>query len=318
MNKKIYETKINYQNIDIISKNIIFLLSLDSRISVSELAKKLKITRKMAETRMNNLYKNRIINPLLIYNYRGLVKSTILIKLLKFNKKVINSLLKVDNLVKLKETLGQYDLALLFITENREELNLALTKISSALHGQIQNMDVMIHEYEDTLGYKSFCDNPELLKEYNLLEPDQDYILSKDDMVLIKNLISDPVQPYKNIVSSTGWTYTKIRSMMSDLSKKNIIRFSVDPDYKLMGLEYHNILVKIDLGMYKQFEANIQKEARIHWMKKGIGTWDYILSVCAESISEFIQVTREIREQNEDIILDLSTLISNVHMTRKN
>ena len=78
------------------SKNIVYLLSLNSRISTSELAKKLRISRKMTENRVRILYDNGLIKPLLIYNHKNLLKATILIKLSRFDKDVMKSIKKIS------------------------------------------------------------------------------------------------------------------------------------------------------------------------------------------------------------------------------
>ncbi|MBI5390271.1 Lrp/AsnC family transcriptional regulator [Candidatus Woesearchaeota archaeon] len=123
--------------LDALSENIIYLHSLNSRSTISDLAKKLKVNRKIVEHRTKKLYRNGIIKPLLVYNHRGLTKATILVKLSIFDRQVINAILQLKKLVKLKETLGKYDLSLLVITENQKELDMILSKVNTLLHHRI-------------------------------------------------------------------------------------------------------------------------------------------------------------------------------------
>jgi len=304
-------------NIDLISENIIYLHSLNSRLTTSELAKKLKVNRKIVENRTQKLYKKGFIKPLLIYNYSGLIKATILIKLSAFDEKIIDAIMQLKKLAKLKETLGKYDLSLLIITEEKKELDDIINKINGLFHNRILDMDVIMHDLEDTLGYKSFCHNLEFMTEYKLLDYDKKHIVSKDEKIVLDKLILKPDLSYKELIKLTGWNYQKIKNIIFTLKSKEIIRVSIDPDYKKLGLEFHNILLKINLAKKSLFENNITKHPQVHWIKKGFGRWDYILSVTARNISEFIDISREIRTQNKDIILDFSSLISKIHMMRQ-
>jgi len=303
--------------LDVISENIIYLYSINSKLSVSELSKKLKVNRKIIENRTKRLYKQGFIKPLLIYNYTGLIKATILIKLSTFDDKVIEAIMQLKKLVKLKETLGKYDLSLLIITEDKKELDSILNKINALLHKNIINIDVIIHDLEDTSSYKSFCHKYELLREYKILDYNKKYVLNDEDKVILDQLILKPDLSYKDLIKITGWNYQKIKNIISNLLTKEIIRVSIDPDYNKLGLEFHNLLLKINLAKISDFEKNIIKHPRVHWIKRGVGVWDYILSVTARDISEFVDITREIRTQNEGIILDSSSLISKIHMMRQ-
>jgi len=85
--------------IDEISENIIYLLSLDSRTTITDLAKLLKENRRIVENRVNKLYKQQYIKPLLIYNYKDCIKVTILVKLSSFDKKVIEDIVKLSHVL---------------------------------------------------------------------------------------------------------------------------------------------------------------------------------------------------------------------------
>ncbi len=301
--------------LDKISENIIFLLSINSRASVSDLAKTLNINRKIVENRVQRLYKNRYIKPLLIYNYPGLLKATVLIKLSCFAQKDIEAIKRLGALIKVKESLGMYDFSLLIIKKDRPGLDLFIQKINKLLHHSLQNMDVVAHDIEDTLGYKSFCGDSRFLSAYDSLQ--SSYTLSREDSTLIDILKDDPLMPYKELMKKTGWSYAKIRQSLSTLLRKKVIRFTVDPDYDRLDLEFHNVLAKINLAKSDEFEKYITSHPRIHWMKRGSGKWDYILSIPTRDINEFIDITREIRTANKGILFDFTALISKIHVTRK-
>src|SRR3989344_4373056 len=109
-------------NLDVISENIIYLLSLDSRQSVSKLAKKLSINRKIVENRYNKLFNEGYIKYLTISNEKNRFCFTIFAKLSKIDSDLIERLKKIPGLLKLKETLGAYDISVLVDVNSQETI----------------------------------------------------------------------------------------------------------------------------------------------------------------------------------------------------
>ncbi len=303
--------------LDYISENIIYLLSLNSRLSITDLATILKINRKIIENRTKRLYEHGFIKPLLIFNHKKILKATILIKLSRFDEETLFSIKKMNTFVKVKETLGEYDLSLLTMTSNKTDFEEILEKINIQFHDIIINMDVVFHELEDTLGYKSFCHDLKLIERYHLLSFNNEYELTKEETGVLEMIKVKPNIKYNQLMAETGKNYQAIKKIINGMAEKQIIRFTVDPDYEKLGLQFHNILVKINLANRNLFEKNILVHPRIHWIKRSTGAWDYIISVASRDIKEFIEITRDIRTKNKSSILNFTTLISYIHLPRK-
>ena len=157
---------------------------------------------------------------------------------------------------------------------------------------------------------------PKLIQEYVPLQQKQ-YLLNDEEERVISFLRERPLLKMKELMAQTGYGYQRIKKILVSLHGKDILRFSVDPDYTRLGLEFHNALVKIHPAHSKAFEKSIFHHPQVHWMKKGLGRWDYILSITARNITEFINITQEIREQNRTLILEFTALISKVNVMRK-
>ena len=303
--------------LDQISENILYLLSLDARITVTDLSVLLHEKRRIIENRVNKLYEQHYIKPLLICNAQNCLKATILLKLSSFDQTVLKALIELKKFVKVKETQGEYDLSLLFMEDQQKELNVILHKITALFHNIILKMDVVYHEAEDTLGYKSFCHNPDLFKKYIPIFTNKKPQLSEEEKRVVLIIKENPLISYRELMKETFLGYNKLYALITGLKEKGILRFSVDPHYGNLGLEFHNMLVRINHAKREEFERNMILHPRIHWIKKGSGVWDYILSVTARDINEFIDITREIRTENKNCILDASTLISKIHVERQ-
>ena len=96
-----------------ISRNLIYLLSIDARQSISQLSRILNENRKIVENRVKKLYEKGYVKPLLIVNEKEMLSVTILLKLNKIDSTIIQKIKQIKNLLKLKEILGNYDLSIL-------------------------------------------------------------------------------------------------------------------------------------------------------------------------------------------------------------
>ncbi|MBI2668893.1 Lrp/AsnC family transcriptional regulator [Candidatus Woesearchaeota archaeon] len=302
--------------LDRISENIIYLLSVDSRQSVSTLANELKVNRKIVENRVNKLFNEDYIKHLAVTNESNRLRFTVLVKLNKVDETTIHNVKKLKGLLKLKETLGLYDLSILFSVYSQTDMEEAISKLSNILHNKIITFDVLSHHFEDTLGYKSFCHDGGYLQKHQLLSP-KSCVLSNDESVVLKVVKKKPSISYVDLAKETGMSYLKLKEINQKWIQYGLVRFSVDPDYEKLGLQFHNILVKIKMGKKQEFDAYLQKHPRIHWVKHSNGRWDYVLSVTARNINEFIDITKQIRTENNDLILDETSLISKVQEARR-
>jgi len=303
-------------NLDKISENIIYLLSLDSRQSVSALANELNLNRKIVENRVNKLFNEGYIKPLAITNESNRLRFTVLVKLNKIDETTLHSIKKLKGLLKLKETLGLYDLSILFSVYAQKDMEDTISKLSNILHNKIIAFDVLSHHFEDTLGYKSFCHDLSHLQKHQLLSPKL-IVLSPDENAMLNTIKKNPSISYVDLGKQTGMNYLKLKEINQKLLQQELVRFSIDPDYDKLGLNFHNVLVKIKLGKKKSFERYLQSHPRIHWVKHSKGRWDYVLSVTARNINEFIDISKQIRADNTDLILDETSLISKVQETRR-
>jgi DNA-binding Lrp family transcriptional regulator len=317
MGQKTKKSQSFSHKLDLISENIIFLLSLNSKETISNLAKKLNINRKIVETRYNHLFDNNLIKYITVSNEKSKLRYTIYIKLNKIHPALIERVRKIGSLIKLKETLGAYDLSLMIEADSQKEADQTIAKISNIFHNCIIKFDAIRHILEDTAGgFRSFCHDAKFLAEYEHLDINSNS-LTKDQHIILKLIKKDPNFTYASLREKSGFSYKKIKRIIDHFVSINLVRLSVDPDYNQLDLEFHNVLLKIVISRQKEFEAYMVRHPRVHWMKRSLGRWDYVLSVTAQDINEFVDVMRDIRSDNNDIILEETTLISKVSKRRR-
>lgn len=302
--------------LDFLSENIVYLLSLDSRQTVSSLAETLGVNRKIVENRVKKLFGNGFVKHLTVTNEKNRTRFTLLVKLKEVNEETIEKLKKFENLIKLKETLGAYDLSILFDAYSLDDFNKTVSHVTNLLHNSMITYEVLPHDFEDTLGYKSFCHNPELFKHYLPLQSVK-IELSQDEQLVLSIIKKQTNASLKEIARQTKKGYAKVKEILTRLEQNQIVRYTIDPDYKKLGLEFHNMFVKIKLGQKEAFEKFLQTYPRIHWMKRCSGKWDYCLSITAQDMNEFVEITKDIRTRNKNTIIDDTTLVSHIREMRR-
>lgn len=302
--------------LDVISENIVYLLSLDSRQTVSSIAQKLGLNRKIVENRFKKLFDEGFVKYLTVSNEKNRTRFTMLVKLKEMNEETIEKLKKFENLIKLKETLGTYDVSILFDAYSLDEFNKTVSQVTNLLHNSLITYDILPHDFEDTLGYKSFCHNAEFFKNYQPLQSAK-IDLSPDEQEVLSIVKKQTNISLKEIACQTKKGYSKVKEILDKLEQNKIVRYTLDPNYNKLGLEFHNMFVKIKLGQKEQFEKFLVNYQRIHWIKRCSGKWDYCLSITAQDMNEFVEITKDIRTQNKNTILDDTTLVSHIREMRR-
>ena len=298
--------------IDELSENIIYLLSLNSKQSIKKIANKLKTTPKKIESRINKMKKEGKIFPLLVHRYPYQSNATVLIKLSHFDKEILRKIKEIGKLVRIVETIGEYDLRLLIKERTKKDVEQKLIEINKILNKAILKLDVCFHEYEENLGYASFCNNSYLLKQKRtkMSKDIPIHNLSKKELDLLFELRKKPHEKYFQLMKKLNLSYKELKKIIDNLKRNNIIDFSLNLNTSKLGLKYDFLLLKLNLFDRDKFEDNISKNKRIQSIKRCVGRWDYILSIIAKDVDEFIVTCRNIRSENKECIINSIPLLT--------
>lgn len=304
--------------LDELSENITYLLSLDCRRPLADIAERLGVTQRKVENRVRKLLGSGLVRPAVVGNAPPALYVTLLIELRAMRQPVVERIRRLPSLTVFRDTTGMYDFSALCHPSSREELGEVVRKVSGLLHRNTINFDVLPHECMGTLGCKSFCHRPELLEELPLLRPAAREVTRREAAVL-RALETDARMPYREIARRTGIHYNRVSDAVAALRRDGFLQCTLYPDYRKLGLEYHYYLARVEPASRRRFEDYIQKHPRIHWAKPCIpafSRWDYVLSIASQTTDEYIDITRQIRTENQDILRDHTELITKLRFTR--
>ncbi len=304
--------------LDELSENIIYLLSLDCRRPLTEIAATLGMTPRRVENRVEKLFASGFVRPVVVNNAPPALYVTLLVELRAMKQPLVERIGKLPALTVFRDTTGMYDFSILCHPPSREEMGDMVRKVSGMLHRNTINFDVLPHEYMGTLGCKSFCHRPELMGDFSMVRPASREITRREATVL-RALETDVRMSYREMSRRTGIHYNGVSDAVAALQRDGFIQCTVYPDYRKLGLEYHYYLARVEPARRRQFEDYILKHPRIHWVKPCIpafSRWDYVLSVVSQSTDEYIDLTRQIRTENQDILRDHTELITKLRLMR--
>src|SRR3989344_4513316 len=278
------------------SENLIYLLSAGSRRPVADLARDLRLSRRQVELRMRKLLKGQLLQHYAVVNAGLGLRATILLRLRKVDAPLLASLQKLPAVKFVRETLGVYDLHMVCFVPSREGMDSVVQEVGRLCHGRILRFDVLLHSWASPLGYKAFCHNAELLNQFQLKMP-HERAIPQSELRVLELIRKEPLLSYRALAVQSGMGYRSLRTALRALEESGVLRFSIVMNYPLLGLQYDYMLCQVDPNRREEFERYALTHPRVHWLKRGQGRWEYVLSIVSRNNSEFIDTTRQIPPQ---------------------
>ena len=154
--RQFLENKISY-NPDSIDKKILYLLSQDAQINITEIGKKVKLTKDAISYRIKKLIKSDYIiqfRPIIDFNVLGLSIQALLIKgnseKLQNNEKFDRYLRTSDKVLWATKLFGDYDYLVYVIDKSLEEIHPFIKELKKEFKDEIKSYELIYayHEYK--------------------------------------------------------------------------------------------------------------------------------------------------------------------------
>ncbi len=303
--------------LDEIEKRIIYELESDCKVSVNELGKKLGISKRMVETRMQRLMKSKaILNFIAIVDFSklGYVNHEVWIQVRHMQpekrRKFLDSLVSHPRVGWLASCGGKFDYAFSIMAEDSVTFSDILRKILSDNPGIVQN-------YSITIATKIRSYPRSYLLEKRAQErpgglffsgPPQKMRLDRRDMAILSILAKDGKTPAVEIGRKIGMSTNAARMRVKKLETRGVIQgYKAIFQPSVMGIQNYEILITTE-GVTAEKETEVDAYCRsnpfITLFMSCIGRWDIILSVDIETPQQLQQVLSEIRDRFGTVIKD--------------
>lgn len=313
----------NEHKIDKIDLKILYELEKNSRIAVTKLSKKLRISREIVKYRIKKLtnegvIKNftTIINP----SRMGSIIYKVYIKFQNLNtekRKILdNYVINHKNIFWAAKCDGSFDLILGFYVKDLMEFNnimmafmdkfgknILSRHISNSVYVDFYRRDYLIGQKFEiiTWGGKIQKEKLDDLMKKILIK------LAKESRTTIIDLAEDLNSTPKTIIS-------KIKEM----ERKNIILgYRIDLDLSKINKEYFKAIIYFqDINAEKEedFKKYCKNNENITYYIRTIGEWDVELDIEIEDFKKFNYLLKEIKEKFGKIIKTMDTIFISEEM----
>jgi len=296
---------------DKIDRKILKVLLENSRTPLSQIGKKVRLSRENVYYRIQNLIKKRIIKDFVTsidYESLGFQQFTVFIEFDKINKE--KELLVVDYLKKEKCVSwigilsGKWSLTFDVFTKTNSELNIFITKF-------FNNFEKNIGEYIILNLQESNYFFNKIINEDITFSPknnQRNFKIDKTDLEILKNLNKDAKISYVDLSHSLKLTPNAIKNRIQNLEKSNVILgYSISINHKHFELEWNGLQIKLR-KQSKELEDKIKSyfkaEKKIifyyHYNKSGI--YDFDIGIVVKNSSELRNFINQLRKQFYDEI----------------
>ncbi len=308
------EKETRLDNIDL---KILYELDKNSRIPMSNLAKKLRISREIIKYRIKKLTSEgiirsftTIINPAKF----GYIIYKVYLKFQNLSKekerKLINYVLEHKHIFWVAKCDGNFDLILgIYVTDLIEfnsimlefmgkfSQNILSRHISNSVYVDIYRRDYLTKDHSKKVVWggkinKERIDNltKDILKK-----------IAKESRTTIVDLSIDLKSTPKTIISK-----------IKELERKQVVLgYRIDLDLKKINREYFKAIIyfqNITPGKEKLFKDYCESKEDIVYYIKTIGEWDVELDIEIQEFKKFRNLLKEIKEKFGEIIRTIDTV----------
>ncbi|PIN70534.1 hypothetical protein COV93_01075 [Candidatus Woesearchaeota archaeon CG11_big_fil_rev_8_21_14_0_20_43_8] len=291
--------------IDVKDKKILTFLENDSRMSLTQIAKKVALSRDAINYRIKRLVDKKIILrffPELDFRKLGFHQYHVFMLLNEKNqekkKEMLEELKKHPNITSIIEYSDRWDIRVVFIAKTIEEFDMMLSDFLSRYPDTILDRDTIsvINEYCNTYLPNNYK-NIKVDERPNRIE--EEFSLDSKDMQILSALSKDSrVSTYemtKEVDLSADAIGYRIKKMVaSGVIKK----FTILVNFSKLHYNWYTYGVQMSIFDSKteaKFKEFCNKHPYILKSIKILGDWDILLFIVSDSFENFHQTIKELK-----------------------
>ena len=306
------------EKLDKIDKKILIALNNDGSLSISHLAKKLKISREVCLYRFNRLVSKKILTGFItLINTRILGYEDNLVCLQvrgmgKQEKSDVLNALKKNKLTKwVINCTGNWDIIFSCGSKNKQELAKTVESIKKMLGKNLISLEILpsIGLYKDEtfdfiIGKEQVAS---LLKSYSSF-PNPNFKITKNDLKILRSIALSARKPIVKIAGETSLAFDTIRKRLKLMIKNNVIRKKQGIiEVSNLGYWTYWLILRIhnfDEKLENTVREFVKQEPYIIFADRLLGPWDVRIEICAKDPAHFNEVFNRIKEQFKENLAD--------------
>ena len=308
--------------LDVYDRKLLYYLDINSRATLGELAKKIRLSKNAVHHRIKNLVRMGIIREFYsVINTKKLGYSYFKVYFRLQNttesieKEIVNYLVNKVPSLWVNSWEGRYDLMAGILAKDIDEFYNMINNINNKFRKYIQSYDIFIVVYA-----------PHFKKNYLLEQArQQDKIeefggktetieIDEIDSKILRELAKNSRIQVVELAEKLNSTIDIIRYRLKKLQEKGIIQgFRIMIDYTKIGYQLYKVLVTT-----QNLNQDIEKEIIQYCLSqknivdviiKGVGLWNIELQIDAKNAQEFHEIFKNFKNNFSSIIKNHETLL---------
>ncbi len=284
-------------------EKILVELIKNSRIPINQLAKKVGVSREVANYRINNLVKWGIIKDFyteINENLLGFERFGCCVQLKgiseKEEKELIQEISKSKFVTYLGPIIGRWNFAFDVIVKSRDEIEKVFSSLFSKHKNKIKQY--VLNSMPTERGFfpakifgSVFEDKVRNCKEI---------ILTRTDLSILKILRNNSRVEYSELAKKLNLTGNAIKHRIKNLEKSGIIdSYTISLNYPKLKIEFYNLQIKFWEYDFSKLKKFLTENKSVKYFYKHIGNpnWDLDLGLLVHDTAELREFLTNVREK---------------------
>lgn len=303
--------------LDLKDKKILTLLDEDARLSNSQIAKKIGLSKPAVEYRLRRFEKNHIIfqyYTIVDFTKLGYSQYKIYFKFqntaLEDEQKIISHWNKSNSSVWVAQIRGKWDLAVSVLAKSNFEFGKVLSEFMNKFSKFILEKDVLLTEYSPIYAREYLTETKHSEFVYGI--PSKIYELDNTDKKILKELSKNARINIVDLAEKTKLSRDIINYRVKKLTKEGIIvQYRCYLNLHKLGINHHKIIFRtknLDEQSEKEIKSYVTMHKKATQFLKLIGSWDLEIELETENEDELYDILNDIRKKFSNVIRDFDIL----------
>ncbi|MFH1915834.1 MAG: winged helix-turn-helix transcriptional regulator [Nanoarchaeota archaeon] len=303
--------------LDLKDKKILTLLDEDARLSNSQIARKVGLSKPAVEYRLQRFEKNSVIfqyYTIIDFTKLGYSQYKVYFKFqditLEDEEKIIGYWVHDRNAAWVAQIRGRWDLAVSILAKSNFDFGKVLSKFMEQYSKFILEKDVLLTEYSPIYAREYLTNTKPSQFVYGA--PSSTYVLDVTDKKILKELSSHARMNIVDLAEKTHLTRDIINYRLKKLIKEKIIvQYRCYLNLPNIGINLYKIIFRtknLDEQTENKIKQYVAQHKKATQFLKLIGSWDLEVEFETETEDELYKILNEIRKVFSNIIRDFDIL----------
>lgn len=303
--------------LDLKDKKILTLLDENARLSNSQIANRVGLSKPAVEYRLRRFEKNDVIfayYTVIDFTKLGYSQYKIYFKFqditLEDEKAIVDYWKNDKNSIWVAQIRGKWDLAVSILARSNFEFGKILSTFMNQFSKFILEKDVLLTEYSPIYAREYLTETKPSEFIYGI--PTKIYELNETDKKILKALSTNARISILELAEKTKLSRDIINYRLKKLIKeKIIIQYRCYHNLQNLGINHYKIIFRtknFDEQSEKQIKSYVSQHKKATQFLKLIGSWDLEIEFETENEDELYKILTDIRKQFSNIIRDFDIL----------